>query len=233
MDEFNHPKFARRRKRLTVTLASVILALIIAALNNIPANSKNLPGIASPKSTTSSPVTGGDVQGSESTPAASSQPSGKAILDAQPGLWHVTRDVDGDTIDVQQGSTKETVRLIGIDTPETHDPRKTVQCYGPEAAAHTKSVLEGHDVRLAPDPEDSDRDKYNRILRYVYLPDGTLYNAELVQDGWAFAYTVFPYSKLDEFKGLETQAQAAGRGLWAACNVNASQQIKQTAGHKS
>jgi len=233
MDEFDHPKYRRRRKRLTVSLASVVLALIVAALSNYPAHSKGtLFGTPTPKVSSSASTTG-DVQGSESSTDASSQPSGNGMLNAQPGLWHVTRDVDGDTIDVQQGSTKETVRLIGIDTPETHDPRKTVQCYGPEAADHTRTWLEGKDVRLAPDPEDSDRDKYNRILRYVYLPNGTLYNAELVQDGWAFAYTMFPYSKLDEFKALESQAQAANRGLWAACNVNASQQIKQTAGRKS
>jgi micrococcal nuclease len=233
MDQFDHPIYRRRRNRLSVTLASVILALIIAALSNYPVHSKSNPiGTPMPK-TTPAQTTGGDVQGSEFATEPSAKSTGNAILNAQPGLWHVTRDVDGDTIDVQQGSTKETVRLIGIDTPETHDPRKPVQCYGPEAAAHTKSVLEGHDIRLAPDPEDSDRDKYNRLLRYIYLPDGTLYNAELVQDGWAFAYTVFPYSKLDEFKALENEAHSANRGLWATCNVDASQQIKQTAGRKS
>jgi micrococcal nuclease len=156
----------------------------------------------------------------------------QTVQDAQPGLWHVTRDVDGDTIDVQQGSQKETVRFLGLDTPETHDPRKPVQCFGLAAAAHTKALLEGKNVRLEPDSEDSDRDRYGRLLRYIYLPDGTLVNAELIRDGYAFAYTIFPLTKLDEFRALEADARDHNRGLWAGCNVDASSQIKQTAGAK-
>lgn len=154
------------------------------------------------------------------------------IAASQPGLWHVNRAVDGDTIDVQQGSDKATVRLIGVDTPETHDPRKPVQCFGQAAAAHTRSLVEGNDVRLAPDPQDQDRDKYGRLLRYVYLPDGTLVNAELIRDGYGFAYVVFPFEKLDEFRQLESHARQANRGLWAGCNVNSSSLIKQTSGSK-
>jgi micrococcal nuclease len=168
-------------------------------------------------------------------PAAVKSPADTAaqtILSAQPGMWHVVRDVDGDTIDVQQGPQKETVRLLGIDTPETHDPRKPVQCFGLAAAAHTKSLVEGKNVRLEPDSMDSDRDKYGRLLRYVYLPDGTLVNAELVRDGYAFAYTIFPLTKLDEFRALESQARQNNRGLWAGCNVDESSDIKQTTSNK-
>jgi len=152
----------------------------------------------------------------------------RTVLSAQPGLWYVTRAVDGDTIDVTMGTQKETVRLLGIDTPETHDPRKPVQCFGQIAAAHTKALVEGKNVRLEPDPTDSDRDKYHRLLRYVYLPDGTLINAELVRDGYAFAYVVFPLTKLDQFRALETDARAHNRGLWAGCNINSSTDILQT-----
>lgn len=155
-------------------------------------------------------------------------PVQETILASQPGLWHVTKAVDGDTLNVQMGDQKETVRLLGIDTPETHDPRKPVQCFGEAAAAHTKALLEGKDVRLEPDPTDSDRDKYHRLLRYVYLPDGTLVNAELVRDGYAFAYVIFPLVKLDEFKALEAEARDNNRGLWAGCNVNDATDIKQT-----
>ena len=152
----------------------------------------------------------------------------QTVTNAQPGMWHVTKAVDGDTLNVTMGSQKETVRLLGIDTPETHDPRKAVQCFGEAAAAHTKELLEGKDVRLEPDPTDSDRDKYHRLLRYVYLPDGTLVNGQLVRDGYAFAYTVFPLVRLDEFRALETEARDNNRGLWAGCNVNDSEKIKQT-----
>ena len=157
----------------------------------------------------------------------------KAVADAQPGLYKVTYVDDGDTIVVQMPTGKETVRFIGADTPEVKDPRKPVQCYGEIASAHTKALLgHGESVRLAPDPDDTDRDKYGRLLRYVYLTDGTLLNAELIRDGYAFAYVVFPFTKKEDFRALETAAHTANRGLWAACNVNSSTIIKQTAGTK-
>ena len=160
-------------------------------------------------------------------------PTVKAALAAQPGLYPVVYVDDGDTIIVRTPTGKETVRLLGADTPEVKDPRKPVQCYGPEASAHTKALLgHGASVRLAPDPDDTDRDKYGRLLRYVYLSDGTLLNAELIRDGYAFAYVVFHITKLDDFRALENQAHAANRGLWAACNVDSSSLIKQTAGAK-
>ncbi len=159
-------------------------------------------------------------------------PVKQTVLAVQPGLWHVTRVVDGDTINVTLGDQKETVRLLGLDTPETHDPRKPVQCFGQAASDHTKALLEGKDVRLEPDPINSDRDKYHRLLRYIYLPDGTLVNAELIRDGYAFAYVIFPLTKLDEFRALEADARNNNRGLWAGCNINESTDIKQTAGNK-
>ena len=70
-----------------------------------------------------------------------------------------------------------------------------------------------------------------RLLRNVYLPDGTLINAQLVKDGCAFAYVILPLTKLDEFRALETDARTHNRGLWAGCNVNTSTDIKQTAGN--
>jgi micrococcal nuclease len=152
----------------------------------------------------------------------------QALLSQQPGLLPVTHINDGDTIIVQTATGPETVRLLGVDTPEVKDPRKPVQCFGEAASAHTKARLTGASVRLEPDPQDTDRDKYGRLLRYVYLPDGTLYNAELVRDGYAFAYTVFPLAKLDDFRALETEARRANRGLWAGCNIDESSKIKQT-----
>lgn len=150
------------------------------------------------------------------------------VSEAQPGLAKVNQVVDGDTIQVTLGGKAETVRFIGIDTPETHDPRKPVQCFGEAAAAHSRQLLEGKSVRLEADPTNSNRDKYNRLLRYVYLPDGTLVNASLIADGFAFAYVVFPYERLDEFVALESEARANNKGLWGGCNVDASNKIKQT-----
>ncbi len=137
----------------------------------------------------------------------------------QPGLYHVVRYVDGDTIVVDMNGTPETLRLIGVDTPETHDPRKKVQCYGPAASAYTKNSLSaaGSKVRLAADSLSSNRDRYDRLLRYVYLPDGTLWNQKLIEDGYGFYYPYFKFSKSGDFASAEKRAIAANNGLWANC----------------
>ncbi len=158
-------------------------------------------------------------QGTLSAP----QPHGAA-----PGTYPVTHVTDGDTFDVRIAGKTEAVRLIGIDTPETHDPRKAVQCYGEIAAQEAHKLLDGKSVRLAGDPQDTDRDKYHRLLRYVYLPDGTLYNQYMVQHGYAFAYTIFPNTKLDQFKMWQSQAETAGKGLWSSCQIHHLGQIEQT-----
>ncbi len=154
----------------------------------------------------------------------------KVITAEQPGLYEVIRINDGDTLVVSQGGITETVRLIGMDTPEVKDPRKPVQCYGPEASAKTKALLAaaGERVRLVPDPLGDNRDKYQRLLRYVYLPDGTFLNQTLIKEGYAFAYVVFPFSKMDDFVAAETSAEATGAGLWGKCQVDESTKIKQT-----
>ena len=155
-----------------------------------------------------------------------------SIARSQPGLYPITHINDGDTIVVDIDGKNETIRFIGVDTPEVKDPRKPVQCFGEAASAHTKSALTGKSVRLVADPLDSDRDKYGRLLRYVYLPDGTDYNASLIRDGYGFAYVVFPFEKLEEYRGLENDARNQNRGLWAGCSINDSTKIKQTTSAK-
>lgn len=138
----------------------------------------------------------------------------------QPGLYTVVKYDDGDTIAVDMNGTTETLRFIGVDTPETHDPRKPVQCYGPEASAFTKKLITdaGNKVRLASDPESTNRDRYNRLLRYIYLPDGRLVQHELVKNGYAFYYPYFPFSKSTQFKADQDSAIAAQKGLWHYCH---------------
>ncbi|HMS50234.1 MAG TPA: thermonuclease family protein [Candidatus Saccharibacteria bacterium] len=135
----------------------------------------------------------------------------------QPGLYTVIEFTDGDTITVNMDGTKEKVRFIGVDTPETHDPRKTVQCFGLAAASFTKTTIGTNKVRLEADPQNTNRDRYSRLLRYVYLPDGRLVNAEIIKQGYGFAYTSFPFEKLEEFKSYQTEAQAKKLGLWGSC----------------
>jgi micrococcal nuclease len=137
----------------------------------------------------------------------------------QPGLYEVTRFSDGDTITVDMNGTPETIRMIGVDTPETHDPDTPVQCYGPAASAYTKNLIGEQRVRLEADPTNQNRDRYNRLLRYVYLPDGRLVEAEIIKNGYGFSYTQFPFTKTEEFEALEAEAKAADRGLWGNCTV--------------
>lgn len=145
-----------------------------------------------------------------------------------PGYHRVVEVSDGDTFKVKIAGVTETVRLIGIDTPETKDPRKPVQCFGRAASDVAKKLLKGKLVRLEGDPESGDRDKYQRLLRFAYLEDGTFYNQHMVEQGYAFAYTIFPNSKLELFRGWERQAREANRGLWAGCSVNETNDKRQT-----
>lgn len=134
------------------------------------------------------------------------------------GLYAVTEVYDGDTIAINMAGRTEKVRLIGVDTPETKDPRKPVQCYGPEASSYSHSKLDHAKVRLVADPLSTNRDRYDRLLRYVYLADGTFYNLNLLQSGNARAYTGFPFSKSTEFTRTEQNSKINKNGLWQNCS---------------
>ena len=133
------------------------------------------------------------------------------------GLYSVAEVFDGDTISVNMAGVVEKVRLIGVDTPETKDPRKLVQCYGPEASAFSHTQLEHAKVKLQTDPLSTNRDRYNRLLRYVYLQDGRSYNLLLLQNGFARAYTGFPFTKSGQYTIAANSAASAKTGLWASC----------------
>ena len=125
----------------------------------------------------------------------------------------VERVIDGDTIRVRFEDNSYTVRLMGVDTPETKHPTKAVEYFGREASAFTKAALEGKTVQLAKDRTGDTVDRYGRLLRYVLL-DGDNFNARLIREGYAHAYRRFPFSKRQEFIGLEEQAKRRGIGLW-------------------
>ncbi len=144
--------------------------------------------------------------------------AGKTAQSAQPGLYSIAHFTDGDTIAVNMNGKVENVRFIGVDTPETHKPNTPVQCYGPAAAAFTKTTIGTQQVRLVSDSLNTDRDRYGRLLRYVYLPDGTNLNEKLVQTGHAFYYPYFPFSMSAAFAADQDQAMAGHLGLWGNCN---------------
>jgi micrococcal nuclease len=131
----------------------------------------------------------------------------------------VLRVVDGDTFVVKLDSEpgEWTIRFLGIDTPETVDPRKPVQCFGKEASQKQKELTDGKRVRLESDPSADERDKYDRLLRNVFLEDGTDVNAFMVQNGYAHAYLSFPLNatRKKALRLFEEEAKREKRGLWA------------------
>lgn len=165
---------------------------------------------------TTAPTTTNPTTTVATTTSAPAPPTTSAAAALPPGdAAAVERVVDGDTIVVTGG---ERVRLIGVDTPETKDPRKAVQCFGKEASAHTEALLPpGTAVRLVYDVER--RDRYRRTLAYVYREtDGLFVNADLVASGYAQILTIPPnVAHADDFRALQAEARDAGRGLWSAC----------------
>lgn len=136
-----------------------------------------------------------------------------------PALYKVAGVIDGDTIVVNINDRPETIRFIGVDTPETVHPSKPKECYGDEASKKTLEMLLGKSVHLIPDPQTKDRDQYGRLLRFVFLEDGTFVNAKLIEGGFGFNYIYDPFQFMKEFDRLEKQAKSAKVGLWGACNL--------------
>jgi micrococcal nuclease len=126
--------------------------------------------------------------------------------------------VDGDTLRVRIPNPPlglnavETIRMIGVDTPETVHPRREIEYFGKEASEFTRQRLLGKTVSLAFDWDL--RDRYDRLLAYIFGPDGTCHNAALIREGYAHAYTSYSFHFMDEFRRLEQEARRAKRGLW-------------------
>ena len=137
---------------------------------------------------------------------------------ATDGRANVTRVIDGDTIVVHIGGRDENVRLIGIDTPETHKPGTAVECFGPEASAHVAELIPpGTKVRLERDREP--RDVYGRLLAYVYRQSDDLFvDLAMVKDGFAGPLAIAPNTAHRvEIDGAAAAARASKLGLWLSC----------------
>lgn len=159
-------------------------------------------------------------QNKPAPPSSKSPPTVHPTPQLQPGFYRVAKVIDGDTIELD---TKQKVRYIGIDTPETKDPHRGVQCFGKEAYEKNKELVEGKVVQLMKDV--SETDKYGRLLRYVYVmpPEASMsatlfINQYLVQEGYAHAATFPPDVAYSEnFRELENQARTLKKGLWSSC----------------
>lgn len=152
--------------------------------------------------------------------AGDSVNTGEVLLD-----FKVTKIIDGDTIEVQKevdsNIEKYKVRLLGINTPESVDPRREVECFGKEASEYAKKNFLGETVRLETDDTQDKYDKYDRLLAYVYLEDGQMLNRKLIADGYAYEYTYDkPYKYQKDFKDIQRFAKSEGRGLWSGDTCN-------------
>jgi micrococcal nuclease len=151
-------------------------------------------------------------------------PAGLATSKAERAAWpdppkdavkaKVQRVVDGDTFVASVNGRRERVRIIGVDTPESVDPNRPDEPFGEEASNFAKHYLNGQTVHMAGDVEP--RDRYGRMLAYVWLADGTFWNALLAAEGYAQQLTIPPnVTYADLFRRLVSEARRENRGLWA------------------
>jgi micrococcal nuclease len=149
--------------------------------------------------------------------ATAGDDSGGTPQSGQGTVGQVVRVVDGDTIHVRVGGREETVRYIGVDTPESVKPGAPVECFAKKASAFNHRLVGGEKVRLVPDAEA--RDRYGRLLAYVYrVRDKRFVNASLIRRGYAVPLTIPPnVAHVRQFRHLASAARRAGRGLWSSC----------------
>lgn len=148
--------------------------------------------------------------------AADYPPMPEGLVEAE-----VERVVDGDTVVLWLDGQRERLRLIGLNSPESADPRRPVECFGVEASNKAKALLSGQLVLLESDPTQGERDPHARLLGYLWLEDGRLVNLEMIAQGYAYEYTYnAPYRYQTLFQDAEETARTELRGLWApeSCN---------------
>lgn len=147
----------------------------------------------------------------------------------QPGYYEVLSIADGDTITVDMEGKKEKIRFIGVDTPEVHHGGSTPpsQCYADKAKAYTEASIGGKRVKLVADDKGSNRDRYGRLLRYVYNSQNIPVDEMLVSEGYGFAVDGFSYSKKADYLSLMSDAESNKKGLWAICDIDRSKGYPQ------
>ena len=154
----------------------------------------------------------------------STQQDSSDISKYQGRQFTVVKVVDGDTLDIdipdlsadggrQYSHTR--IRLWGIDTPETKDPRTGPMYFGKEASDFTTKLALGKQVTIYLEKEKKTRDKYHRLLAYIQLPDGTFLNEILLSEGYAYADLRFKHGLFNKYKQLESVARSQKKGLWA------------------
>jgi micrococcal nuclease len=208
---------------------AIFVSLILMSSSSLPENEKSSLDSA-PTSTLAisstqiiTKTTPSRIPKKESTEAVLSMAS--TTTEEQSNTVLVVKVVDGDTIEIEGG---QRVRYIGVNTPESVDPRRGVQCFGKEASDKNKELVLGKRVRLVKDV--SETDKYGRLLRFVYVDDQFV-NDYLVRQGYARVSTYPPDVHFaDQFKEAEREAREQERGLWNSLTCNGSNTIPSVSG---
>ena len=199
-----------------VVLPAAML-LTVAAMVGCAAPSSVLP-TATPSVSAAplAPATSPSVTATIVSPDAATPTVSPVSADGNPAV--VTRVVDGDTIHALLGGTDEKVRIIGLDSPETNKPGTPVECFAREATAAARRLLPiGTAIRLQTDPTQDSRDRYDRLLAHVILPDGRLFAEVMIEAGFAthYIYDNVPSIYADRLSAAQDRAIAAEAGLWS------------------
>ncbi|MBP9747629.1 thermonuclease family protein [Patescibacteria group bacterium] len=199
-----------------ITLITMLIAALVLAFTN-PEEGAQVPPIQPPAQN----------EQVSSTRVVAPRTEGVFVTEEEVAIETnalITRVIDGDTVEaLMDGETSVVkVRFLGVDTPESVDPRRGVQCFGKEASAYTKRLLQGQRVELREDLQADDRDKYGRLLRNILREDGMDVNATLIAEGYAQAYLSFPLSakRKAQLRLLQEQAKTEERGLWSPSTCN-------------
>jgi len=201
------------KKNIIIAIMGVIILLLVSTLFvgsvSSPDISKSVTEQQKPKDLNVAGVQTIPSDTPDSTEEVTSAPDTREVAT-------LVKVVDGDTIAVSINGKSETIRVIGIDTPEVDDPRKTTECFGKEASEMANDIFEGNKtVLLESDPTQGDRDKYNRFLRYVWIDDVTDFGKLMIDSGYASEYTYdLPYKYKNKYKQAEQKARDAKKGLW-------------------
>ena len=198
----------RARRLLTL----VVAASVLGAACTSPAGTSRPGGGRS--GVGSSPGTAASMDGTPQDTTVPDDRLPRGVL----GPFPVVKVVDGDTVRVARSGRRVTLRLIGIDTPETKDPRRPVECFGREASVHVSRLVAGRGVYLELDGSQGELDRFGRTLAYVWVLGrrATLVNERMIADGFAFEYTYrLPYRYQRRFRAAEADARRHSRGLWS------------------
>lgn len=193
-----------------------VIALCLAIAASVSLGGCRASGSSAPASEPAAGVGTVDGEEAQSPPEVPVDPAEMAGVAFDDDPYDVTHVVDGDTIHVRRDGRDDKVRLLGINAPETGDGRRAVQCFGQEAKARLREHLAGRRVYLATDPTADTRDRYGRLLAYVWRDDGLFANLAMLSDGFANEYTFDrPYHHRALFRAAARAAREANRGLWA------------------